>query len=108
MGELLFPGVDGEAHIKSGHVSRDNVFVVKVATGFYRNADKGLPSSSGVVLVFSAETGLLNAILLDEGYLTDMRTAAAGATAAKYLAPARVERIGIWGQACRRAFRPKC
>ena len=97
VGELLFPDENGEAHIKSGHVRGDDVFVVKVATGFYGNASLGLPSNSGVVLVFSAGTGMLQAILLDEGHLTDMRTAAAGALAAKYLAPRRVARIGILG-----------
>lgn len=97
VGEILFPEMDGEAHIKSGHISGDDVFVVKVATGFYRNADNGLPSNSGVVLVFSARTGMLHSILLDGGYLTDVRTAAAGAVAAKYLAPANISRIGILG-----------
>src|ERR1700722_8649917 len=97
VGEILLPEMDGEAHIKSGHISGDAVFAVKVATGFYRNAGKGLPANSGVVLVFSAGTGLLEAILLDGGHLTDVRTAAAGAMAAKYLAPARVSRIGILG-----------
>ena len=37
------------------------------------------------------------AVLLDEGRLTDVRTAAAGAVAAKHLAPPRVQRIGIVG-----------
>nr|WP_198009868.1 hypothetical protein [Legionella tunisiensis] len=35
--------------------------------------------------------------ILDEGYLTDIRTAVAGAIAAKYLAPRIVNRIGIVG-----------
>jgi ornithine cyclodeaminase len=42
-------------------------------------------------------TGELEAILLDEGYLTDVRTAIAGAVAAKYLAPQNINRIGIVG-----------
>jgi len=36
-------------------------------------------------------------VLLDEGYLTNVRTACAGAVAAKYLAPKKVERIGVFG-----------
>jgi len=35
--------------------------------------------------------------LLDEGYLTDVRTGIAGAIAAKYLAPKNIERVGIVG-----------
>jgi ornithine cyclodeaminase len=95
--EILFPAADGEAHIKSGYVNGDGVFVVKIATGFYRNPAAGLPSSSGTVLVFDAAHGFAEAILLDEGLLTDWRTAAAGALAAKHLAPREVTRIGIVG-----------
>lgn len=97
VGELLFTKPSGEAHIKSGHILGDDIFVVKVATGFYDNARLGLPTSSGVVLAFSAKTGLPTDILLDEGRLTNIRTAAAGAVAAKYLAPKKVDAIGILG-----------
>ncbi|HEY1709559.1 MAG TPA: hypothetical protein VGG10_14925 [Rhizomicrobium sp.] len=97
VGEILFADRDGEAHIKSGYIAGDDVFVVKVATGFYRNADLGMPANSGVVLAFSARDGLLQAILLDEGHLTNVRTAAAGAMAAKYLAPETVTAIGVLG-----------
>ena len=48
-------------------------------------------------MVFSAKTGLVEALLLDNGYLTDVRTAAAGAVAAKWLAPQRAHRAGILG-----------
>ncbi len=97
VGEILFPAADGEAHIKSAYVAGDDAFVVKVATGFYRNPERGLASGSGVVLVFSAGSGFLQAILLDEGHLTDVRTAAAGAVAAKFLAPRHIRYIGIIG-----------
>jgi len=97
VGEILFPSADGEAHIKSAYIEGDDVFVVKVATGFYGNSAQGLPTSSGAMLVFSAMTGLLKAVLLDGGYLTNLRTAAAGALAAKLLAPSDIARIGILG-----------
>jgi ornithine cyclodeaminase len=95
--EILFDNPPGEAHIKAGHITGDRLFAVKVATGFYRNPSRGLASSSGLVTLFDAETGFPAAILLDEGLLTDIRTAAAGAVAAKYLAPAAVGRIAILG-----------
>jgi ornithine cyclodeaminase len=97
VGYLDFGNPPGDVHIKYGHRQGDAVFVVKIATGFYENPLRGLRSSSGVMLVFSAETGFLQAVLLDEGYLTDLRTAAAGAVAAKYLAPQTVRAIGIVG-----------
>ncbi len=49
------------------------------------------------MLVFSSQTGELLTIFQDEGYLTDSRTAAAGAVAAKYLAPPAIECIGVIG-----------
>jgi ornithine cyclodeaminase len=95
VGELLFPS--GEAHIKYGYIKGDPTFAVKVATGFYDNPKIGLSSSNGVVVLFEAKTGVPAAIFLDEGKLTDIRTAIAGAIAAKYLAPRTVEAIGVIG-----------
>ncbi len=97
VGHLTFEAPRGDCHIKYGYIAGESHFVVKVATGFYANPDIGLPSSNGLILVFSQRTGLPQAILLDEGWLTDARTAAAGAVAAKYLAPRRVKGIGIVG-----------
>ena len=97
VGEMLFTEPPGEAHIKYGFIRNDDHFVVKIATGFYENRKLGLPSSGGVVLVFSQKTGTLETILLDGGFLTNVRTAVAGALAARCLAPKRVEQIGIVG-----------
>lgn len=95
IGELLLD--KGEVHIKYGYLRQDKYYVIKVASGFYDNPKIGLPSSSGLMLLFHQRTGELVSILLDEGHLTDMRTAVAGAIAAKYLAPVNVERIGVVG-----------
>jgi ornithine cyclodeaminase len=96
-GHLDFDEPPGDCHIKYGYIRGDDAFTVKIATGFYRNPERGLSSGNGAILVFSSRTGELQAILQDEGRLTDLRTAAAGAVAAKYLAPPGVERIGIVG-----------
>jgi ornithine cyclodeaminase len=53
-----------------------------------------------MMLMFSQKTGQLENILLDEGHLTNIRTAAAGAVVARYLAPRNVSRIGIFGTGC--------
>lgn len=97
VGELLFEHPPGDAHIKYGYLKGDRIFVVKVATGFYENARQGLPANSGLVLVFDQRTGLPDAVLLDEGLLTNLRTAAAGAVAAKHLANPNIERIAVLG-----------
>lgn len=92
-----FPDVQGETHVKGAHLRGSPCFVVKVAQGFYRNADKGLPVGSGLVLAFSATTGEPQAVLLDNGYLTDLRTGAAGAVAAKYLSRPQLNKVAVIG-----------
>ena len=78
--------------IKSGYMTGDAYFVVKVAAGGHP-----LPSNTGLMQVFSQSTGRLEALLLDDGVLTELRTAAAGAVAVKFLGPSIVKRIGIVG-----------
>ncbi len=97
VGELLFPRDNGELHIKYGTIDGDDIAVIKVATGFYDNPAKGLPPFGGLNLVMSARTGLPVAVLLDGGMLTNERTAAAGAVAARHLALPDVKVIGILG-----------
>ncbi len=97
VGELLFEKPSGDAHIKYGYIVGDKYYVVKIASGFYENPKINLPSSNGLSLLFSQKTGELLSIFLDEGYLTNLRTAAAGAIAAKYLAPKKIKTIGIIG-----------
>jgi ornithine cyclodeaminase len=94
---LGFDDPRGDVHIKYGYVQDDDVFVIKIADGFDGNASLGLPPGDGMLLVFDRQTGMTRAILLDHAYLTDLRTAAAGAVAARVLAPRKVERIGIIG-----------
>lgn len=95
VGELILD--KGEVHIKYGYIKDEKYYVIKVASGFYGNADMGLPTGDGLMLLFWQETGRLEAVLLDEGLLTDTRTAVAGAIAARHLAPRVVDRIGIAG-----------
>jgi len=97
VGFLHFDEPPGDVHIKYGYVKGDDVYVLKMASGFYDNARLGVPVADGVILVFSQQTGHLKMLLHDECWLTDMRTAAAGAVAAKYLAPENVRHIGIVG-----------
>lgn len=97
VGFLHFDEPPGDVHIKYGFVPGDETYVLKVASGFADNPSLGLPAGDGLILVFSQATGALELILLDHAWLTDMRTAAAGAVAAKYLAPREVRRIGIVG-----------
>lgn len=75
----------GEVDVKSAYVPGLDSFAIKVSSGFFDNPGLGLPSLNGMMLILSARTGLPEALLLDNGYLTDLRTAAAGAVAARHL-----------------------
>lgn len=97
VGLLEFPEVHGDVHIKYGYIKNDEYYVIKIASNFYENPKIGLISNNGLMLINSQKTGELLGILLDEGYLTNIRTAIAGAIAAKYLAPKVVKKIGIVG-----------
>lgn len=100
--DFEFPEAEGEAHLKGAHIHGSPHWAVKAATGFWSNSARGLPVTNGLFLVFSAETGALSALLLDNGYLTELRTGAAGALAAELLAREEIEQaaiIGAGGQA---------
>src|SRR5213596_762802 len=76
-----------EVHVKGAHLAGGRHIVLKVATGFYRNRARGLPSGDGMFLLLDADTGVPAVLLEEHGYLTDFRTAAAVALTLKYLAP---------------------
>ena len=77
---------NGEVDVKTAYVPGLDGFAIKISPGFFDNPKMGLPSVNGLMVYLSAKTGLVEALLLDNGYLTDVRTAAAGAVAAKHLA----------------------
>jgi ornithine cyclodeaminase len=75
----------GEVDVKTAYVPGLDGFAIKISPGFFDNPKLGLPSVNGLMVYLSARTGLVEALLLDNGYLTDVRTAAAGAVAARHL-----------------------
>ncbi|WP_305970355.1 MULTISPECIES: cyclodeaminase [unclassified Mameliella] len=91
------PQVNGEVDVKTAYIPGFDGFAIKVSPGFFDNPKLGLPSLNGLMILFSAKTGLVEALLLDNGYLTDVRTAAAGAVAARHLAPTQVATAGVIG-----------
>ena len=86
-----------DVDIKSAYVRGQDAFAVKMASGFFGNTDLGLPSASGMVVLLSAQTGFCQAVFLDNGYLTDLRTGLAGAVAAKHLAKQSISTVGVIG-----------
>jgi hypothetical protein len=81
------PAERAEVHVKGAHLKGAQHIVLKVATGFYQNRARGLPSGDGLFLLLDAATGVPALLLEEHGYLTDFRTAAAVALTLKYLAP---------------------
>jgi hypothetical protein len=63
--------------VKTAYIPGFDGFAIKVSPGFFDNPKLGLPSLNGLMILFSAKTGLVEALFLDNGYLTDIRTAAA-------------------------------
>jgi ornithine cyclodeaminase len=105
---LGFPKSNGDCHIKSGHIADTASYVIKIASGFYDNPSKGLASSNGMMLAFSATTGETVAILRDEGWLTDMRTAIGGALATRALACTSASKVLLIGTGIQAKMQAKC
>jgi ectoine utilization protein EutC len=105
---LEVPTARGEFHVKTAYIEGVPHVAVKVASGFYDNPSRGLPSGSGLMAVFDAATGLPAALLLDNGFLTDIRTAAAGALAADLLARRSIEAVGVLGSGVQARWQIRC
>ena len=87
----------GESDVKAAYIEGLDSYAIKVASGFFNNPKLGLPSSNGLMILLDSQTGVLKSVLLDKGYLTDVRTAIAGAIAAKHLSNKGATNAGIIG-----------
>ena len=96
VGELSFNDPPGDVHIKYGYITGDEYYVIKIASGFWNNEQLGISNGQGMMLLFKQQTGQCEAILLDDAYLTDVRTAVAGAICAE-LFTNEVNCIGVLG-----------
>jgi len=94
---MRLPDVNGEVDVKTAYIPGCDGFAIKISPGFFNNPQLGLPSLNGLMVLFSATTGLVKTVFLDNGYLTEIRTAAAGAVAARHLAPQKVDTAGVIG-----------
>lgn len=94
---LDIPEHRGEVDVKTAYVPGLAGFAVKISSGFFDNPKLGLPSGNGLMMLLSSTTGVVEAVLLDNGYLTDVRTAAAGAVAAKILSRENSKVAAVFG-----------
>lgn len=86
----------GDVYVKTGTLKGHAVYIVKVSPWFAINAERG-EAQGGFIGVFDSQTGHTIALLNDEHYLSDIRTAAAGALAARALAPRAVRTASVLG-----------
>ena len=98
VGELLFENPPGDVHIKYGYIQNEDYYVVKIASGFYGNLDLNIPSNQGgMMILFEQKTGKEVCVLIDQCYLTNVRTAIAGAICTELFAPNDLDYIGVIG-----------
>ena len=105
---LPIPGTRGEFHVKTAWVDGVPFIAVKVASGFYDNPARGLPTGSGMMALFDAATGMPTGLLFDNGFLTDIRTGAAGAVAADCLARRDADTVGVIGSGVQARWQIAC
>lgn len=89
--------------IKSGLLEEEALFGHKTVAWFSENTAKGLPQTAGVVVIYNADTGMPTAVL-EASYLTGVRTGAAGALGAKYLARPDSQNLLLVGTGGQAAF----
>jgi ornithine cyclodeaminase/alanine dehydrogenase-like protein (mu-crystallin family) len=95
----------GDVYVKTGTLRGHDIYIVKVSPWFRDNVEHGLPQG-GFVGVFDSRTGQTLALLNEEHYLSDIRTAAAGAVAARTLAPAAVGTAAVLGSGVQAYWQP--
>lgn len=97
VGELIMEHPPGEVHIKYGYIKGGSHYVIKIASGFPENQKENIKPGQGMMLLFSIQTGLPQAILIDNANLTDIRTAIAGAITSHALSNHDLESLTIIG-----------
>jgi alanine dehydrogenase len=85
----------------------DGVAVLKWVTSFPHNPEHGLPVVAGALLLSSAETGELLAIL-DCASVTSLRTGAGAAVSAQALAREDARSVGVIGSGVNGAWAARC
>ncbi len=96
IGELTFKDPPGDVHIKYGYIKKDKYYIIKIASGFWKNEKYGIPNGQGMMLLFNQMTGVPEALIHDEAILTDIRTAIAGQICASILSN-KIHCIGVIG-----------
>ena len=92
----IHPLPDAFIHAMPAYIPSMKAVGVKWVSGFPQNMPKNLPYISGLLILNDAEPGIPLCVM-DCTWITGMRTGAATAVAAKYLAPPESKTVGILG-----------
>jgi ornithine cyclodeaminase/alanine dehydrogenase-like protein (mu-crystallin family) len=90
----VHPRRDAFIHAMPAYLSRAAAAGLKWVSGFPQNLENGLPYISGLFVLNDVETGFPLSVM-DCTWITGMRTGAASAVAARYLARADSSTVGI-------------
>jgi len=90
----IHPRRDAFIHAMPGYLPSARAAGMKWVSGYPENRDKDLPYISGLIILNDPETGIPVAVM-DATWVTAMRTGAATAVAAKYLARPETSTVGI-------------
>lgn len=100
--EDLLPGTS-DMDIKSGLLSEENVFGLKLVAWFGENIKKDLPALTSLSMLLDLKTGFPKAII-NASYLTGLRTGAAGAIGIKYLSKQNSKVLFVVGTGAQAVF----
>lgn len=92
----LRAGARGSMGMMPGYLGKPECYGIKLVSLFPGNTSFGLSSHSGLIVLFEAEHGRPLAVM-DAGYVTALRTAAASAIATRVLARADARSVAILG-----------
>ena len=107
VGELIMQQPPGEVHIKYGYIKGGSHYVIKIASGFPNNQKENIKPGQGMMLLFDIQTGMPEAILIDDANLTDIRTAIAGAIASQALSNQDLESFTVVGTGVQAYYQAK-
>jgi ornithine cyclodeaminase/alanine dehydrogenase-like protein (mu-crystallin family) len=106
---VMFPAAKpelGDVYVKTGVLHGHDVYIVKVSPWFAMNLDHGR-EQGGFIGVFDSKTGHTLAIFNDKHYLSDIRTAAAGALAARALVRPYIRTAAVLGAGVQAYWQPQ-
>lgn len=94
---LDMPAVKSKVEVEGSYLSQTPYYVIRVNSRFHQAHPLDLPPHNGLALVFEANSGQPIALLMDNGYISQLRAGAAGALAVRYLANPTLNRVAVIG-----------